>query len=139
MGCEEIRDLLAIVAGGEAVDGDRAAVEEHVLLCASCARELDLYREARANLASLREEGAPPGTWKSIWTGVKAELFPRKPSRATAWFDNALRYAAVVMAGVAIGVGAHLTTRPGTFGRSVGETAARSAPPAPIRNVRIGT
>jgi anti-sigma factor RsiW len=139
MGCDEIRDLLAIVAGGEARDEDRIAVEEHVLHCASCAKELDLYREARANLASLREEEAPPGALKSIWTGVKGELFPKKPSRAMAWFDDALRYAAVVMAGLAIGVGAHVATRPAPVAPLAGGPDARSAPSAPIQNVGSGT
>ena len=112
MGCEEVRDLLALVAGGEARDEERVAVEEHVSHCAACAKELDLYREARANLALLREGDAPPGTWKALWPGVKAEVLPRKPSRALASFDASLRYAAVVMVGLSVGVGIHVATRP---------------------------
>jgi anti-sigma factor RsiW len=112
MGCEEVRDLLALVAGGEARDEDRGAVEDHVSHCAACARELDLYRESRAHLAVLRDGDAPSGTWKSIWSGVKAEVFPRKPSSALAVFDVSLRFAAVLMVGVAIGVAAYLVSRP---------------------------
>ena len=44
MGCEEIRDLLALYAGGESYDSERAAVEAHVAICAACARELDQSR-----------------------------------------------------------------------------------------------
>ena len=138
MGCDEIRDLLAIVAGGEARDEDRISVEEHVLHCAPCAKELDLYREARANLAMLREEEAPAGTWKSIWMGVRAELFPRKASPTLVWFDAALRYAAVVMAGLAIGVGAHVATRSLPQASLVRGSAVPSAPSGPVRNVRTG-
>ena len=111
MGCEEIRDQLALYAGGEAYDNDRVAVEAHVAVCAACARELDAYREARANLASLREGAAPPGTFKSLWTGVRSDLFPRKALDRTSWLDASLRYAAVAMVGVAIGVLIHVAER----------------------------
>ena len=111
MGCEEIRDLLALYAGGESYDNERVAVEAHVAVCAACARELDQYREARANLAMLREGQAPPGTFKNLWSGVRADLFPQKTTPRLAWFDAALRYAAVGMVGIAIGVLAHYGTR----------------------------
>jgi len=145
MGCEEVRDLVDIVAAGEAPDAQRLAVEEHCTRCASCAKELDLYREARAHLALLREGDAPPGTWKSLWADVRADLFPRKPSRSVARFDASLRYAAVVMVGVAIGVGTHVATRPAASGPAaaapVADSGRVSAPvhavttsePAPFR------
>src|SRR5574341_1104159 len=107
MGCEDIRDLLALYAGGETHDNERVAVEAHVGLCAACARELDQYREMRTALASLCEGDAPSGTWKSMWQGVRDGLFPRRPSRGLAVFDGVLRYAAVLMVGLAIGVGAY--------------------------------
>lgn len=111
MGCEEIRDLLALYAGGESYDNERIAVEAHVALCAACARELDHYREMRANLSRLREGNAPPGTFKTLWTGVQADLFPRKAASRTAWMDASLRYAAVMMVGIAIGVLLHVADR----------------------------
>jgi predicted anti-sigma-YlaC factor YlaD len=112
MGCEEIRDLLALYAGGESYENDRLAVEAHVAVCAACARELDQYREARANLTMLREGQAPPGTFKNLWSGVRADLFPRKAEAPRlAWFDAALRYAAIGMVGIAIGVLVHVSTR----------------------------
>ena len=112
MGCEEIRDLLPLVAGGEARDHERVAVEEHASHCAPCARELDLFREARANLALLREGDAPAGTWKSIWAGVRSDLYPSRASHNLFLFDQALRHAAVLMVGLAVGVGAYVATRP---------------------------
>jgi anti-sigma factor RsiW len=117
MGCEEIRDLLALYAGGESYDNERVAVEAHVAVCAACARELDHFREARANLALLREGSAPPGTFKSLWTGVRADLFPQKVAVRAGWLDASLRYAAVTMVGIAIGVLIHVAER-------------REAPPA---------
>ena len=111
MGCEEVRDLLALYAGGESYENDRVAVEAHVAVCAACARELDQYREARANLALLREGDAPAGTFKSLWTGVRSDLFPRKTVDRSGWLDASLRYAAVTMVGIAIGVLIHVAER----------------------------
>ncbi len=111
MGCEEVRDLLALYAGGESYENERAAVEAHVAVCAACARELDQYREARANLALLREGDAPPGTFKAIWSAVRADRFPAKPVASVSRFDHALRYAAVAMVGLALGVLVHVAQR----------------------------
>ena len=127
MGCEEIRDLLALYAGGESYDNDRLAVEAHVAVCAACARELDQHREARANLAMLREGQAPPGTFKNLWSGVRADLFPQKITTRTVWFDASLRYAAVLMVGIAIGVLVHLATR-----REAGPVPATTAAAVPV-------
>src|SRR5687768_16254747 len=117
MGCDEIQDLLALYAGGESYDHERASVEAHVAFCAAGARELDHFREARANLALLREGAPPAGTFKTLWTSVRADLFPRKATPRFAWADDALRYAAVAMVGIAIGVLIHFADR-------------RDAPPA---------
>jgi len=129
MGCEEIRDLLAHYAGGESYENERVAVEGHVAVCAACARELDQYREARANLATLREGQVPPGTFKNLWSGVRADLFPQKIAPRTAWFDASLRYAAVAMVGVAIGVLTHTVTR-----REAGPAAAPTAAVLPVNS-----
>ena len=130
MGCEEIRDLLALYAGGESYENERAAVEAHIAVCAACARELDQYREMRSNLASLREGGregsAPSGTFKSIWPGVRVDLFPAKAAATLSWIDSVLRYAAVVMVGVAIGVIVHYAQR-----RDVVPVLPRTAVAAP--------
>lgn len=147
MGCEEIRDLLALCAGGESYDNERIAVEAHVAVCAACARELDLLREMRANLATLREGAAPPGTFKALWNGVRADLFPGKAPAKLAWVDAALRYAAVAMVGVAIGVVVHYAGRretaptpdasvaasPPGLGSPVQPATIRSSPPLLLR------
>jgi anti-sigma factor (TIGR02949 family) len=104
MGCEDVRDLLAIYVGGECRDEDAETVEAHVALCGPCARELDLYREARAALATLADAPAPPGLGKAIWAGVKAEISPRAARPRPPWFDEALRYAALLMLGIGGGV-----------------------------------
>jgi anti-sigma factor RsiW len=111
MGCEEIRDLLALYAGGESYEHERIAVEAHVAVCAACARELDQYRESRAQLATLRDGEAPAGTFKSLWPGVRSELFPRKDPVRSSWIDSSLQYAAVVVVGVAIGFLVHRIER----------------------------
>ena len=127
MGCEEIRDLLALYAGGESYENERVAVEAHIAVCAACARELDLYREDRANLARFREGDAPAGTFKSMWSGVRGDLFPQKVTSRLAWFDAGLRYAAVAMVGLAIGVLIHVAQR-----RVGAPAAVRTAAIAPI-------
>ncbi|MBV8881832.1 MAG: zf-HC2 domain-containing protein [Planctomycetaceae bacterium] len=135
MGCEEIRDLLALYAGGESYENERAAVEAHVAVCAACARELDQYREVRANLASLREGSAPPGTFKSIWPAVRMDRFPAKPAPNLAWMDSVLRYAAVVMVGLAIGIIVHVAQRRPASPETLKATTA-AAPvtiPAPVQ------
>lgn len=112
LSCEDVRELLPLYAGGEAAENERVAAEAHLALCAGCARELDHYREMRANLASVREEDPPSGTWKAITEGACARLFPRGARRAIALFDEALRFAAVLAVGLAVGVGAHVAARP---------------------------
>ncbi len=134
MGCEEIRDLLALYAGGESYDHERIAVEAHVAVCGACARELDLFREARANLASLREGAAPAGTFKSLWSEVRTELFPHKTSRRLAWIDAGLRYAAVAMVGVAIGVLVHHVRHRGSFSA---ETPRMAVAPVTVGAPRV--
>jgi len=142
MGCEEIRDLLALYAGGESYENERSVVEAHGGVGAAGARELDQYREARANLAMLREGQPPAGTFKSLWNGVRADLFPPKVSPRLMWFDAALRYAAITMVGLSIGVMVHYTTRR-EAGRAPAPTAAASpvtiampVQPATFPNVR---
>ena len=130
MGCEEIRDLLALYAGGESYDNERVAVEAHVAVCAACARELDHFREARANLALLREGVAPAGTFKSLWTGVRTDLFPQKVAARSGWLDASLRYAAVTMVGIAIGVLIHVAER-----REASPTPASFATAGPVNGV----
>ena len=104
MGCEDVRDLLALFAGGECRADEAEGVEAHVALCGPCARELDQYRESRAALAALAEIPAPPGLGRAIWAGVRSELFPRPVRFRTPWFDEALRLAAVLMLGIGAGV-----------------------------------
>jgi anti-sigma factor RsiW len=104
MGCEDVRDLLALFAGGECREDEAEAVESHVALCGLCARELDQYRESRAALASLAEVPTPPGLGRAIWAGVRGELFPRAARPRTPWLDEVLRYAALLMLGIGTGV-----------------------------------
>jgi anti-sigma factor RsiW len=137
MGCEEIRDLLALYAGGESYDSEREAVEAHVAVCAACARELDHFREARANLALLRDGPVPPAAFKSLWSNVRADLFPQKAAARLAWFDAALRYAAVTMVGIAIGVVIHYADR--RDAAPVAASAPAMAPMAPATQATLGT
>ena len=137
MGCDEIRDLLALYAGGEAYEDERETVEAHLTACASCARELDLTRESRAGLAALRDDSLPPGMAREMWEGVRSELFPGRTLRRLSWHETALRFAAALLLGGAIGVTAHF---------AIGSSASTVSPemfavedlPAP-RPVMVGT
>lgn len=136
MGCEEIRDLLALYAGGESYDSERTAVETHVAVCAACARELDQYREARSNLALLREGSAPPGTFKTLWAGVRSDLFPQKAAKRVAWLDGGLRYAAAALVGIALGLLIHYADRsevpPATASAPAAAPIGGGAPVQPV-------
>ena len=112
MNCEEVHDILAAYVGGELADAERAPAEEHLAICAACSRELDGYREARAELAALRDETPPPGSYKALWNGVRMELFPRPPSRVLIFMDHAIRYAAVLLVGVLLGAMSYLVAVP---------------------------
>lgn len=130
MNCEEIRELLPLYAGGELDPEERVAAEAHLGFCADCGRELDLYREARAQLADLREDESPPGTWRALREGVEAELFPGKSTRARSTLDLAVRFAAVLLLGVTIGLATHVVRR---------GTAAPAAAPAAAAPENHGT
>jgi anti-sigma factor RsiW len=136
MGCDEVRDLLALYAGGESYDSEREAVEAHVAVCAACARELDHFREARANLALLRDGPVPPAVFKTLWSNVRADLFPEKAANRIAWFDAALRYAAVTMVGIAIGVLIHYADR--RDAPVVASSAPSVSPMAPAQPANLG-
>jgi anti-sigma factor RsiW len=98
MRCEEVRDLLALYAGGEGNEDDRPDVEAHVALCAACARELDQVRELRSALSSLGARPVPPQESKAIWNAVRTEFFPRP-----AWRSEVLRCAAALLLGLGLG------------------------------------
>ena len=111
MGCEETRDLLPLYTGGDLPIEQADLLATHVAGCPSCARELDLYREARAGLLSLRAVEAPAGTFETIRAVVGREFLPRRPRPGISWPDEVLRHAAVLMVGLAIGVGVHVALR----------------------------
>lgn len=68
MSCTTLKEeLLALHAGGDLPVAETAEVEQHVLQCASCAKELASYRAARESLMCLREESlAVEGLWGEI-------------------------------------------------------------------------
>lgn len=102
MGCDELKDLLALYAGGEVSDNERIAVDAHLSGCAACARELAEFRDVRGMLGGLRDGEPPPGRLEAIWPAVAAGIAPVRPSRAS-WFDWGVRAAAVLVIGVALG------------------------------------
>ena len=100
MRCDDVRELLALYAGGEGAEDDRPGVEAHLALCAACARELDQVRELRSALSALGTQPLPPGASKAIWGAVRNEFFPRP-----AWRREVLRFAAALVIGLGVGVG----------------------------------
>lgn len=112
MGCEETLDLLPLFVGGDLPREKAGSLAGHVAGCPSCARELDLYRESRTGLLSLRAEEAPEGTFGALRAVVERELFPRRrPKPGISWPDEVLRHAAVLMVGLAVGVGGYAVLR----------------------------
>ncbi|MBI4566743.1 MAG: zf-HC2 domain-containing protein [Planctomycetes bacterium] len=101
MGCEDMKDLLALEAGGDAQPDERIAVESHIAVCPECARELTDYRQLRAALAELREGAVPSRTFERIRGQVGSAMKFTIVQRSTAsWF---VRAAAVLVVGVSVG------------------------------------
>lgn len=122
MNCEDIRDLLPLFAGGETADNERLAVEAHLSMCLECGRELEEYREARRMLSDLREVPMPAGAEASMWRNVREDLFPRR--RVERRLDWTIRYAAILIIGLALGFGVvSLTSR-----KSPSQIQARVSP-----------
>ncbi len=128
MGCESVRELLPLFAGGELEAGERLAAEAHLGYCAECARELDAYRVALAGLARSREEEPPSGTWQALAQGVHRALFPAKRDRRPL-LVLARSCAAALLLGLVVGLAAHHLGR-----RAVPAAAVRASDPglAPI-------
>lgn len=99
MNCDEIRDLIALGAGGETTDHERIALESHVSVCAECARDLAEMRTLVGNLALLREGEMPAGTSGGIWEGLRFSVPVRRP-RILQW---TLRAAAMLVIGLSVG------------------------------------
>lgn len=67
MSCTLKEELLALHAGGDLPVAEAAEVEQHVLQCGNCAKELASYRSAREGLMALRGESlAAEGLWDEI-------------------------------------------------------------------------
>jgi hypothetical protein len=111
MGCDEIRDLMALVVGGEAQENERIAVEAHVAQCRECRCDLDEYRDVRGLMTEMKEGTAPAGAIESVWTRVRDEIAPRSKPRVFA-FEWAVRVAAVLVIGLALGFAVSNATRP---------------------------
>lgn len=71
MSCTLKEELLALHAGGDLAVAEAAEVEQHVLQCANCAKELSAYRAARESLLALRSE---PATSEGLWDELEARL-----------------------------------------------------------------
>ncbi|MBI2898899.1 MAG: zf-HC2 domain-containing protein [Planctomycetes bacterium] len=107
MNCDDYRDLIPLVAGGEADENERIAVEAHVSMCPDCARELEEFRAAREMLGELKEGNVPADAVDGIWPNVRRELFPVR-AFGVDWF---VRAAAVLVIGLSIGFVAVVATR----------------------------
>ena len=67
MSCTLKEELLALHAGGDLPVAEAAEVEQHVLQCENCAKDLEGYRSARESLMALRGESlAVEGLWDEI-------------------------------------------------------------------------
>ena len=101
MKCEEVRPLLADMAGGVS---DRAAeVEDHLGSCAACSAELGRYRATMLQLSALREDLAKPpaGAVERALARVPAWRWRLLARRAMV--DERVRYTALSLGGVVVG------------------------------------
>lgn len=128
MGCDEAKELIALLSGDDLSDGERVAVEAHLGECASCSAELVEYREQRVLLAGLGDGETPSGVSSAVWEAVRRERFGVRGSPGF----RLLPYAALLLIGLST---SFLVTLEGRKGRiPVGENGAPvaetvSAPP----------
>lgn len=117
MTCKEAKNLLPSHAGSDLDDEQRAALEEHLAQCESCARELAAYRESLSALKAVQPPADVSEHTKDYWEGVRsrAVVTPPRPGEAdltmapSVWRlpRYALATAALLLLGIAIGVMGH--------------------------------
>src|SRR3981189_3602328 len=75
MDCDKVWDLLSIYADGEADPSEAAIVENHVAVCADCARGL-AFMKTTVDVLSRMEEVEPPAS-------LRASIFAATIERVT--------------------------------------------------------
>lgn len=83
--CEQYQDVIEAYLDGELAALERAALEAHMIVCATCAEQLALGRRVRAGLDSLPVLASPPSVAATAL--AYASSHPR-PSRRPWWRVN---------------------------------------------------
>jgi len=98
MRCEEYKERIALLAGGELPEREREDVERHLAECAECRELVEELGGIRGLLVELSREAAPEETLEQVRIDVRRRL----ANRSQRWLWAAAAAAAAVV--VAVGV-----------------------------------
>lgn len=98
MSCEDYRERIALLAGGELPDAERAEVERHLAECEECHELAAELGEVRELLGALAQESASEAVLAEVRSGVSEQI----ARSARRWRWVAVAAAAVVLMGVGI-------------------------------------
>ncbi|HKE25831.1 MAG TPA: zf-HC2 domain-containing protein [Bryobacteraceae bacterium] len=124
MRCEQWQERIALAAGGDLREAERAGLEAHVAECAPCADELAALQRSLALLREAHEEPMAEAHFAAVRGRVLAEIDAR-PRRRWEW-AAALAAAALLLAGVFV-----FLRTPHQKSSPRRPVAAVTAPPAP--------
>lgn len=96
-GCAEMGEMFSPMLDGELADADRARLEQHLLICESCRRELGLWKRIAATLrGDVATEEPPADFCANVMSRLSREVRPRR-RLAVAWRTPAAAAAAAIM------------------------------------------
>jgi anti-sigma factor RsiW len=113
MSCDEVWDLLSVYADGEATPEETAMVENHIAVCADCARDLKFMQSTALVLQDTPEVEPPADLREAIFAATINR--PTLQERFAAAVRRTLspvpvRYGAVAAAGAAAALAAFIFT-----------------------------
>jgi hypothetical protein len=115
MSCDEVWDLLSVYADGEATPDETAMVENHIAVCADCARDLKFMQSTAIVLQEAPEVEPPADLREAIFAATinrptLQERFAAAVRRTLS--PVSVRYGAVATAGAAAALAVFIYTHP---------------------------
>jgi hypothetical protein len=85
MNCTEIKDMLSLYIDGELDEKEQKIIEEHIITCESCRKELEQYKKIIYMLQNLIEEEPPKGFCKRLHEKLLKTKQDRKINTRARW------------------------------------------------------
>jgi len=139
MDCDKVWDLLSIYADGEADPSEAAIVENHVAVCADCARGL-AFMKTTVDVLSRMEEVEPPASLRASIFAATVERVTLRQRIAAAFKTlvplpvryGALAGAAGLLLAFALHNGVNSLSHPAQYAPSHPNVVAQNSPVTPI-------